>query len=217
MNPAKYTWWSIIVLFLLIIIGLKLLHYYQVFEALRVYVSANPAHVFIFVICSIVLLCLDFISPIPSFIIIALNANVLGLGPGLIVSLTGLLLASIAAYFMASISSLLIEHHIPVLKKKKDYWKSSSILIVSKAIPGVSELVSFYYGFKGYSFYKFVVFSFLGYLPLALVFSLFDSSYSYVLLCLLSITACIFISIMIFLSKKYYPEIPKILKINAAK
>jgi uncharacterized membrane protein YdjX (TVP38/TMEM64 family) len=124
---------------------------------------------------SFLILTSDIILPVPSSITMFINGNVIGLWPGLFLSLASVLCSSVIGYFMGKglgygLKQNSNEKADLLLKRYGPY-----ILILTRGIPILSESFCFVCGYNKMTFIKYMFYSFLGYLPVCAIYSYFGS------------------------------------------
>ena len=134
-----------------------------------------------YIIISFSLLTSDIVLPIPSSLIMILNGKVLGCFWGTILSLTSGVLSSSIGYYLGKISNPILDK-IFTEKEKKEGNRlfnnfGNNAIIISKALPIISEAVSFVSGTTSISFRTFFFYSLVGHILISFAYA-FIGSYS---------------------------------------
>lgn len=126
-------------------------------------------------IISFLILISDIIVPIPSSIIIFTNGYVLGLPLGFINSIVALMLSSTIGYYLGKFTSF-------GLKAKSDSNVNNILnkygilsVLLTRGIPILSESLCLVAGYHKIPLKKYLLFSFIGYIPICFIYSLFGS------------------------------------------
>lgn len=128
-----------------------------------------------FAFLSFGLLTSDIILPIPSSVIMILNGKVLGVPAGTLLSFFSGLLSSIIGFYIGSKAN----PYFDKMFSKKDKEVSNSLFLkfgniaitISKALPIISEAVSFVSGTTSVSFKTFLVYSIAGHIVVSLLYA----------------------------------------------
>ena len=126
-------------------------------------------------VASFALLSSDIFLPVPSSLVMLLNGKVLGIVSGAAVSTTSGLLSSTIGFFLGRKSRTYIDLYFSEKQKKassKIFDRYGKVSIpFSKALPIISEAISFLSGTTGISFKKFFWYSLLGHLVISVVYA----------------------------------------------
>jgi uncharacterized membrane protein YdjX (TVP38/TMEM64 family) len=169
------------------------------FNSLLIQVEANQSY---YIVLSISFLILDIVSIIPAFLIIYTNGLVLGPFLGIFISILGLSIGSCLAYVLARSTKInkLFNQDLAWVRKLETLGPVA--IILSRGIPGISELLSFYFGFSRMPFLLFLLSNIIGYLPICIVFVYFGNiskSPGYIAL---SLTITLFVALGFYLVQK---------------
>jgi uncharacterized membrane protein YdjX (TVP38/TMEM64 family) len=129
-----------------------------------------------FAFTSFLVLCSDIVLPVPSSIVMYLNGAVLGMFQGAVLSFVSVMVSSVIGYLIGLLS-------LKLFKNNKAHSKSDELLkktgplaiILTRGIPILSESVTIVAGYNSYSFYQFLLWNFIGYLPVCLIYAYFGS------------------------------------------
>lgn len=126
-------------------------------------------------IISFLVLISDIILPIPSSIVMFTNGYVLGLPLGFLNSIVALMLSSTIGYYLGEFTSF-------GFKSKSDSNVNEILnkygvlsILLTRGIPILSESLCLVAGYHKISFKKYFLFSFIGYIPICFIYSLFGS------------------------------------------
>jgi len=129
----------------------------------------------VFSVISFSVLASDIILPIPSSIVMILNGKVLGIFFGTIVSLASSLLSSSIGFYVGRKSSSFLEKFFSkkdIVTGNKLFIKfGNSTIIISKALPILSETISFLAGTTSMKFRIFFLYSTIGHLIISIIYA----------------------------------------------
>ena len=125
---------------------------------------------------SFLILTSDIVLPIPSSVVMILNGKVLGVFLGTIISLLAGLSSSSIGFYLGRKTSWIADK---VFSKKERETSSTlfkkfgnSAIVISKALPVLSEAVAFLSGTTSISFSRFLVLSVAGHLMVSLTYAI---------------------------------------------
>ena len=153
------------------IIGLYLLSFtFVTVENFQDSIFLGESSKALFICVSLSFLILEIFSAIPSFMVVFTNGLVLGPYTGILISVLGLSMGSSIGYIIGRYTTTL-----QIFKNKMASFNRLEKLgplaiIISRNIPGISELLSFYFGYARMSYPLFLLSNFLGYFPICLVY-----------------------------------------------
>lgn len=164
------------IVFVIAMILLSYLIFYRIEGDTLLLLNNLESNRLLYSLLNISLLTLDAILPIPSSILMFLNGKVLGILGGTSLSICGASLGSLIAYKIGYKSNDLMN--------KKDHYNISQNLLnnygiwtimVTRAIPVISELIIIYAGIKKYKLRSVLIYATLGYVPVCLVYAVLGS------------------------------------------
>lgn len=126
-------------------------------------------------ILSFLVLSLDIFVPVPSSLVMILNGRILGIFPAILLSTTSGLLSSTIGFYIGRKSEPLVDLFFSQKEKNLSsriflkYGKSA--ILFSKALPIVSEALSFLSGTTAISFKMFFFYSFVGHMIISAVYA----------------------------------------------
>ncbi|HEY0678185.1 MAG TPA: VTT domain-containing protein [Chitinophagaceae bacterium] len=121
---------------------------------------------FLYAIFSFGVLVSDIVLPVPSSLVMILNGKVLGIAGGAIISLVASQLASLIGFYMGRKASPVADRIFSLADKEKSnrlfgrYGKMA--IVISKALPVISEAMSIIAGTTSTTFKEFFIFSLAG-------------------------------------------------------
>lgn len=127
----------------------------------------------IFSILSFLILLSDILLPVPSSIIMFINGFVLGVVGGGLLSLFALMGASVVGYFLGKFSQNIFHSKANISASSMVESYGMIAIIVTRGMPVLAEAVSIVCGYNRMNFRKYLLFSFIGYLPLCFLYSFF--------------------------------------------
>jgi uncharacterized membrane protein YdjX (TVP38/TMEM64 family) len=117
-------------------------------------------------ILSFFLLLSDILLPIPSSLVMYMNGAVLGLVSGTLLSLLASQAGGMLGYLIGRKSGDFFRKKGPALRTQQFLNRYGGLgIVISRAVPILSEMVSFTCGYQGYSSRVFFLWNALGYLP----------------------------------------------------
>ena len=126
-------------------------------------------------VLSFLVLSLDIFVPVPSSLVMILNGRILGIFPAILLSTTSGLLSSTIGFYIGRKSESLIDRFFSPKEKRlssKIFLKyGKSAILFSKALPIISEALSFLSGTTTISFKTFFFYSFIGHLIISAVYA----------------------------------------------
>ncbi len=127
----------------------------------------------LFSVLSFLILASDILLPVPSSIIMFINGYVLGVVYGALISLAALMVGSIIGYYLGKFSFI-------GLGKKKNQsavalMESYGLLaiVISRGLPVLAETISIVCGYNQMNFRRYLLYSFIGYIPICFLYSFF--------------------------------------------
>ncbi|MFT4600135.1 MAG: putative membrane protein YdjX (TVP38/TMEM64 family) [Arenicella sp.] len=128
----------------------------------------------------LILLILDIFLPIPGSLIMIGNGALFGVGLGMILSMTGGIIATMIGFGIGKkcnrlIDKIISEKEKATAEKLMKKWGMFAI-IITRPVPLLSETVAIIAGTTSFGWKKIVLGSILGYLPGCLIYSLVGSS-----------------------------------------
>ncbi|QNF33960.1 VTT domain-containing protein [Adhaeribacter swui] len=132
-----------------------------------------------FTFLSLGFLAFDTLLPVPSSLLMILNGKVLGFLGGSLVSWAGSLVSSVLGFYLGRSANPLFDKFFSAQDKtfSNNFFRKygNMALLVSKALPILSEAVSFVAGTTAMSFKTFLLYSALGHLIISLVYGYLGS------------------------------------------
>lgn len=129
----------------------------------------------IYWIVSFAVLSSDIFIPVPSSVVMVLNGKVLGFFFGMLLSTTSGLVSSAIGFYLGRKSESFIDRFFSEKQQKvsSDLFQKYGLaaITLSKALPIISEAVSFLSGTTAISFRKFLWYSFIGHLIISAVYA----------------------------------------------
>lgn len=161
-----------------------------------------------FGIVSFLILASDIVLPVPSSIILYLNGYFIGIIAGTAVSLSGLMVGCVIGYYIGSISSNIFKSESNQKANQILSKFGPSAIFLTRGIPILSESVCFVCGYNKTKLKQYLIFNFLGYLPVCLLHAIFGKmGYVGTNTFLLSFTCSIALSVVFwFFGKKILGE-----------
>ncbi len=119
-------------------------------------------------ISSAILLTVDIVLPIPSSIVMYMNGLILGTTAGFLLSIVSATAAGFIGYYLGY-KGFSNPNHEPY----PSYFKKYDVLIIliSRGIPMLSEIISVLSGYYKIKFKKFALYNLVGYIPICFVYS----------------------------------------------
>lgn len=129
----------------------------------------------IYWIVSFAVLSSDIFIPVPSSVVMVLNGKVLGFFFGMLLSTTSGFVSSAIGFYLGRKSESFIDRFFSEKQQKvsNDLFQKYGLaaITLSKALPIISEAVSFLSGTTAISFRKFLWYSFIGHLIISAVYA----------------------------------------------
>ena len=126
-------------------------------------------------ILSFALLSSDIFLPVPSSLVLIMNGKVLGVFFGTLLSTASGMVSSAIGFYLGRKSESFVDRFFNAEEKRsgaKFFERHGSMAIsLSKALPIVSEAVSFVSGTTDISFRRFFIFSLIGHLIISLIYA----------------------------------------------
>lgn len=126
-------------------------------------------------VVSFLVLASDIFIPVPSSLVMILNGKVLGFFFGTVLSTVSGLVSSVIGFYMGKKSGKIINKFFNPEEQKMSnnlFLKyGNSAIVLSKALPIISEAVSFLAGTTGISLKRFVFLSLVGHLIISAVYA----------------------------------------------
>ncbi len=167
----------LLVIFFLIFFFLLIFFISQIFGLdLELWVHQLESWTLPFVAIAVIfLLIIDVFLPIPSSLIMIANGATFGLIGGAIISIIGGTGAALVGYFVGKLGKSKVKKWISDKELDKGHrftkrWGSLAV-IISRPIPIIAETVAIVAGICGIRFFKMILFSFLGVLPMAFIYA----------------------------------------------
>lgn len=142
---------------------------FLLFEDLEHWITANinsGKSVFTYTLLSFSFMALDTLLPIPSSLLMILNGKILGPFPGTLLSLVSSLLASVFGFYLGRRANPFFDKFFAAQDKVYSnnlFRKFGNLAItISKALPVVSEAISFVAGTTAMPFKTFLLYSAIG-------------------------------------------------------
>lgn len=126
-------------------------------------------------IASFMVLASDIVLPVPSSIVLYINGYFLGVLFGALVSISGLMVGCIIGYFLGKASSNIFKSE---RNKKADpilELYGPPAIFLTRGIPILSESICFVCGYNKVNFKHYLLFNFIGYLPICLLHAIFGN------------------------------------------
>ena len=126
-------------------------------------------------IVSFLVLASDIIFPVPSSIVLYLNGYILGVIPGTIISIGGLMVGCVIGYYIGKYSSSLfnISKNLKAQHLLSKYGPSA--IILTRGIPILSESICIVCGYNALNFRKYILLNCIGYIPVCLIQAYFGN------------------------------------------
>lgn len=163
------------------------------FEELLATAQTNPGE---YSGLSFLVLSSDIVLPVPSSMVMYSNGLVLGLIKGAGLSLISVMISSVIGYFLGRLSAF---------RSKADERARAIIqkygavgIIITRGIPILSESIVFTAGYNRLSFRLFLLLSFIGYLPVCLIYAYFGNLAQNANLFLISFFASLLVSLLLW-------------------
>ena len=136
---------------------------------------ASEKSVVTYTLLSFVLLTSDIVLPIPSSLVMILNGKVLGVFSGAALSLVSGVLSSCIGFYFGRKANAFIDRFFSQSEKemsRKLFDRFGNIaIIISKALPIISEAISFVSGTASVTFKTFLVYSIVGHFIVSFVYA----------------------------------------------
>jgi uncharacterized membrane protein YdjX (TVP38/TMEM64 family) len=128
-----------------------------------------------FSVWSFFILTSDIFLPVPSSIVMYMNGYVLGAFYGFSLSIISVFFSSVIGYYAGKAGAWGVkaqrdENAISFMEKY-----GMVAILISRGIPVLSESICFVSGYQKYPFGKYLAYSILGYIPVALIYALFGA------------------------------------------
>lgn len=121
----------------------------------------------LFMLFSFLILATDVVLPIPSTIVMYLNGYVMGILPGFIISMASMMVSSIAGYLIGSRLTFTPKS----VTSAGIYNKYGQMaILLTRGVPILAETVSIMSGYVKMPFKPFVLYHFIGYIPVCLTY-----------------------------------------------
>jgi len=158
---------------------------------------------------SFLILLSDIFSPVPAGLVIFSNAMVLGYTGGFLLSMTSLICSALLGYFLARTGSGCIP--LTRIKAAMNHFPAMNIyiLILSKTVPGLAELVIFLCGIQRYDIRKFIFGNLLAYIPICTFYVILGkagSSFQFLLFSLITLPSIAFFVFVILKIKRFVEQ-----------
>lgn len=143
-------------------------------EELEVLLQSRQ-HLNTYWLVSFAVLASDIFIPVPSSLVMILNGKVLGFLPGTLLSTLSGLCSSMIGFYLGRKSDKLLNRFFSEQQQQTSshlFLKfGQAAIMLSKALPIISEAVSFLAGTTAISYKKFLLYSFLGHLIISAVYA----------------------------------------------
>jgi len=158
------------------------------FESLLTSVQDNTLQ---YAIVSFLVLTLDILLPVPSSIVMHLNGLFLDTLNGTLLSLLSVMVASVLGYYLGKLTSLAARDAKATEGNALINKYGPYALIMSRGVPVLAESVTLICGYTRWDFKYFMALSFLGYVPVCLIYAYFGSTSSNLFLIAFSATIAV--------------------------
>ncbi|MBI3235107.1 MAG: VTT domain-containing protein, partial [Bacteroidetes bacterium] len=124
---------------------------------------------------SFLVLCADIILPVPSSIVMYLNGYILGIPNGALVSLIALMIGSIIGYFLGKLTSAGFKATTDEKANNLLAKYGAIAILMSRGIPMISESICIVCGYNKMPMKQYILFNFIGYIPLCILYAVCGS------------------------------------------